>query len=355
MFLSYLELENFRNIESQGINLQRGITVLWGENGGGKTNILESIYFLSYLRPLRRGGVAQLVRHGETESRVTGQVKSGRDGEDLCVFLKRGERVTALRQNKRAASFREYVGGLYSVAFVPEDIRELFGPPPGRRRLIDQSAAMGKPLHLDVLMSYLQCLRQRNRLLFLVREGRAEESTLEPFDREMSRLSVELSLRRREALSKIEGHFQSCYEAIDGEGRVRLEGKIDFDEPEFARRRRRDIERGTSTYGPHRDDFSVLVEGRDGRLFASQGKKRVIAVAFRLAQALLLHELSGQSPVMLLDDITSEIDPGRRRRLLGMIEKLGFQTIVTTTDAALIREGFSHDVRALKVQKGSIV
>jgi DNA replication and repair protein RecF len=355
MFLSYLELKNFRNIESQGINLPRGITVLWGDNGGGKTNIIESIYFLSYLRPLRRGGVSQLLKHGEGDSHVSGKIRSGKDEADLRVFLKRGGKVTPLREKVRAGSFREYVGGLYSVAFVPEDIREIFGSPQGRRRLIDQSAAMAKPLHVDVLIEFMKCLRQRNRLLFLIREGRTGESLLDSFDKEMIRLSVELSARRREMLHRIEGYFQSCYEEIDGTGGVALKGRMDFDEREFKSCRARDIEKGVSTYGPHRDDFSILVDGKEGRFFTSQGRKRIISVAFRLSQALLLRDLTGQKPVLLLDDITSEVDPGRRKRLLGTIEKLGFQTIITTTDATLINEGFSQEIRALKVQNGSIL
>lgn len=355
MFLSYLELRNFRNIKSQGINLSRDVTVLWGDNGGGKTNILESVYFLSYLRPLRRGGISQLVRHGEGDSQVSGKVRSGRDETVLSVFLKRGGRPDPFRQKKRAGTFKEYVGGLYSVAFVPDDIRELFGSPPGRRRLIDQSAAMIRPLHVDILMEYTKCLRHRNRLLFLIRERRAKESLLDSFDKEMCRLSLELSARRREMLHRIGSYFRDCFQDIDGGGNAALEGCVDFDERVFKSNRSRDIERGVSTYGPHRDDFSILVDDRDGRFFASQGRKRITAVAFRLSQALLLHDLLGQRPVLLLDDITSEIDPGRRKRLLRRIEELGFQTIITTTDASLICEGFSHETRSLKVQNGIIV
>lgn len=355
MFLSFLELFNFRNIRAQGINFSRGITVLWGENGGGKTNILESVYFLSYLRPLRRGGTAQLVTHGERDSFVRGHVLGGGDETRLGVHIKRGGKVTPQKQQVRVNTFREYVGGLHSVAFVPEDIKGLFGAPHGRRRLLDQSAAMVKPLHIDVLLDFMRCLRHRNRTLYLVREGRAKESLLDSFDGELCRLSVELSERRMDILGAIRKRFAEFFRVIDGTADAHIEGDFEFVPAEFSRNRQRDIEKGTSTYGPHRNDFSLILEGRDGRFYASQGRKRIMSIAFKLSQAMLLHDLTGGKPVLLLDDITSEIDPFRRDRLLGIIEDMGFQTIITTTEAGIVCSNLKGESRSLQVQKGAIL
>ncbi len=355
MFLSFLELNNFRNIPSQGINFARGITVLWGENGGGKTNILESAYVLSYLRPLRRGGISQLVRHGESESFIRGRVLSEDVETRLGVHLRRGGKITAHRQDEKADSFREYAGGLLSVAFVPDNVRELFGPPQGRRRLLDQSAAMVRPLHVDVLLEFLRCLRHRNRLLFLIRDGRAKESLLDSFDSEFCRLSAELAKRRKSVVSNIRRYFDLFYENIDGTGGTSLQEDIGFDEGALARAREQDIVKGTSTYGPHRDDFTILLNGRDGRFYASQGRKRILSIAFRLSQAMLLRDLTGHKPILLLDDVTSEIDPGRRGRLLKILEDMAFQTVITSTEAEIVRKGFSHEIRALQVQNGAIM
>jgi DNA replication and repair protein RecF len=130
---------------------------------------------------------------------------------------------------------------------------------------------------------------------------------------------------------------------------------MSFNREIFILKQKSDLEQGRTEYGPHRADFKVLVKGKDGRHYASQGIRRIVAISFRLAQAELVGASTGQRPLLLLDDITSEIDPGRRRNLLKLVEQLKYQTILTTTERKLIEDGFEGEIRALEIQKGSVL
>ncbi len=355
MFLSYLELRNFRNIRNLRLNLTKGITVLWGDNGEGKTNLVESVYVLSYARPLRKSGGRHLVMKGEEETSVRGIVKDGRGEVTLAIQVKKSGGITPFKAGKRANSFQEFAGGLKSVAFIPEDIQHIFATPHGRRRLVDQTAAMVKPFHVKILLEFMRCLRQRNKLLRLEREGKSRGGILDHFDEEFMRLSESMAERRCECLEKFREPMGRYFREIEGGGEVNLEGDMSFNRELFHSKQKRDLEQGRTEYGPHRADFKVLVKGKDGRHYASQGIRRIVAISFRLAQAELVGASTGQRPLLLLDDITSEIDPGRRRNLLKLVEQLKYQTILTTTERKLIEDGFEGDIRALEIQKGSVL
>ncbi len=355
MFLAYLELGNFRNIRELRLNLTQGITVLWGDNGEGKTNVIESIYALSYGRPLRKCGVSQMIMKDEEESFIKGVLHDGGGELSLSLKLRRRGGMISFKQGKRTTRYTDFAGNLKSVSFIPGDVYILFGSPPGRRRMIDQTAAMVKPLHIDVLLEFMKCLRQRNRLLALVRERKVQEAVLSSFDEELCKLSEELSKRREEFMRKLADPLRESFQEIEGKGEISMKGSFIFDRDEFKRWKKRDIERGRTNYGPHRDDFTILIDGKDGRYYASQGIRRIIAVSFRLAQAQLLYGNTGTKPLLLLDDITSEIDPRRRRNMLRFVERTGYQSILTTTEEKLIADEFQGDFRSLKIQKGSIV
>ncbi len=355
MFLAYLELVNFRNIRKLRLNLTKGITVLWGDNGEGKTNLIESIYALSYGRSLRKCGNSRMIMKDEEESIVKGIVHDGGGELSVSLILRKRGGTIPFTQGKRAARYTDFAGKLKSVSFVPGDIYILFGSPPGRRKMIDQTAAMVKPLHIEILLDFMKCLRQRNRLLTIVREGKAPEAVLNSFDEELCKLAGELSERRREFVKKLSAPLQESFREIEGNGEISIEGSFSFDRDEFKGWRKRDIARGRTNYGPHRDDFTIMIDGKDGRYFASQGIRRILAVSFRLAQAHILFENTGTKPLLLLDDITSEIDPRRRRNMLRLVEHTGFQTILTTTEEKLIAEEFEGNFRSLKIQKGAIV
>ncbi|RMG59539.1 MAG: DNA replication and repair protein RecF [Deltaproteobacteria bacterium] len=338
MLLEQVTLRNFRNIRECSLSLPPGLSVFWGENGQGKTNFLESIYFLSYGRPLRGESLSRLIRWESSSLSASTRVRKGEVSLPLTITMKKGEKPEIRHGERRVNSLREHIGTLVSVAFQGEDGKLLFGPPPGRRKLLDQTCYLLKPSYGEELLDFLRALRQRNGLLKLVRDGEAGTGVLSSFDQVFLERAERVSRVRREVFGKLRRAFEEVMEEVGGGVRATLKEKFGFSPESFRGALDEDIRTGTTTVGPHRDDFSVFYGERDGRHYASTGQKRVLIIAFRLAQALLVEEEKKENPILLLDDLTSEVDASGRERVLEFVCRRGNQALVTTTDRKLIPE-----------------
>lgn len=338
MRITQLQLRNFRNYEACAFEPCDDVTVLLGDNGRGKTNVLEAVYLTCTGRSHRTRQDRELIRW-DTDAADVKVFAQRRDGshevEILLPSLGKRRIKVAGQEISRSG---ELLGHVTGVLFSPEDLRTVKDGPAERRRFVDMALSQLKPAYYYAMQRYNRALRQRNELLRAAAMQPTIMATLDVWDEQLAAAGAEL-MRHRLAyistLSEVAGRMHA--EIADGREKleIRYRPSVDGDDERacvealFAQRDT-DVRRMTTSVGPHRDDVSVLVEGRDVRAFGSQGQQRTAALSMRLAELSVMRDELGEWPVLMLDDVMSELDPGRRRRLLAHLT--GVQTLVTCTD-----------------------
>jgi len=311
---------NFRNLADRQIDVGARTVLLVGENGQGKTNLLEAVYLLSVASSFRGDRDAELLREPALPASLTGRYD--RSGEPPCGLAIRWEpgRGREVRVNDKTVNDRRsLLAEVLCICFVQQDADFVVGPPEARRRFFDQVLALAHPAWLEVFRDYRRVLRARNAAL---KAGQTD--LLDVLDRQIAPLGLALR-ERREALvedfNAVFGPLVGGIMGIEGEGAVRIRYRPSWAGLEttvavterLAGERAKDLAFGTTTSGPHRDRFACLVDGRDFAHFASTGQVRLCALALRVAEARFLAERTGRRPVLLLDDVLLELDPGRKR------------------------------------------
>jgi DNA replication and repair protein RecF len=344
--LSKLELSDFRNYSSAEVELAPGLNVVVGGNGQGKTNLIEAVHVLCALGSHRTSSNAPMVAYGAERAVVRGRgVARGREVQvDAEIKAAGGLRILI---NKLALKSSEAArAGLAGVLFSPEDLNLLKGGPEERRRFTDQAAAQIRPLAAAQKMEFDRVLRQRNGALKAAQMG-GRPGGLEVWDQQFISTATEVVSNRLEVIAQLAPLVADHYRDLSGaEAKPSITYACSWARDEFTpddvrsllekamdRERPREIERGVSLIGPQRDDVGVSLAGEDARLFASQGEQRSLVLSLRLAQRDLVREVRDEDPILLLDDVFSELDDARRRSLGELVRSTG-QVIVTATSAA---------------------
>ena len=346
MRLTELSLRSFRNLRQVDLTLAPAVTVLHGDNGQGKTNFLEAIYALSTLRPLRGNKLKATVAFEADQARIEGRV------EEVVARVMRLEIGRSGRQaridGKPPASVEAWCEVLKVVAFTPGDLEIAKGSPAVRRRWLDRAAFTRQVGYLRDHRAYARALRARNRLL----KERGDPRALGAFDETLARCGAVLVARRLRLVAELAPRVERRFASITGTTQ-RLElsydggGAVDaaaggFDPEDLyprllsllERRCETDRQRGHTTAGPHTDDLVLRLDGRDLRTYASQGQQRAAVLALKIAEIENLSEALGRTPLLLLDDVSSELDPERNRHLLAYLTGFSGQVVLTTTDPA---------------------
>ncbi len=342
MQVTRLRIRDFRNLADVEIEPHSRFNVLEGDNGQGKTNLLESLFWLATLRPLRATRLRELVRWGSEGGRVEGVVEHEGLEHRLAVRVQKGER-TAEREGKTARA-ADYFGALAVVVFVPDDVGLVRGPPEDRRRFLDRAIFTGRPVHLADVLAYRRALGGRNRLL---RDG-ADALLFDAYEEALSEAGARLHVARADYVERLAPGFVRAFAAIVGdETTVDLVYRPGIDPAGAAPAqafadawrdgRDHDRHRGFTQRGPHTADLVLRLVGRPARTYASQGQQRAMVLALKIAEIELLEEATGTAPVLLLDDVSSELDPRRNARLFEFLEGFGGQVFITTTDASFLR------------------
>ena len=358
MIIQHLELTNFRNYAATTIDLTSGVTAVVGNNGQGKTNLVEALGYLATLKSFRGVPTEALIRTG-CESAVLRATVVHADGREVLIEteLVRTGRNRSLVNKQRLARSRDLLGVVRTTVFSPEDLELVKAAPSVRRDFVDDALVALQP-KLDVLCSEIEkVLRQRNSLLKQA-GGRLSPdiaSTLDVWDAKLAELGSELGDERSRLIAQISPRVSKAYEEL-AEKATPI-GLVY--EPEWRRIglanelqtcRMDDIRRGTSTVGPHRDDIDLLINGLPARTHASQGEQRTLALAMRLAVHRMVTEEFGSPPVLILDDVLSELDPGRAAALLRHFPE--GQVLITT--AGYLPEA-AHPDRIVRIQQGAVV
>lgn len=347
MHLASLRLRDFRNYAQLDIEFTPGFHLILGPNGQGKTNLLEAIYLLGTLRSFRGVGSAQLVRHGQ-DGFFIGASVVGRATHQLKVYWSAAERKLSV-DGKPVKTLSEYWGLLRSVVFSSEDVQLVKGPASRRRRFLDLLIAQVEAGYLAVLQRYARALRARNAML---RRGVIDAQALESFSRELVQLGVQIIERRSRVLPQIAPMVQRAYDRISGSSealRVEYSPSVrgDFAVALAQSRDRESLHRAT-VVGPHRDEVKLLLNDRSALQFGSEGQKRSLAIALKMAQAEFLSANDGVLPVLLIDDVLGELDVHRRGAFIPLLDEVHRgrgQVFMTATEEAWPREVADRAVR----------
>ncbi len=353
-----LRLRDFRSYAGAEVSAGPGLTVITGPNGAGKTNLLEALYFGCTGRSCRTSNEREVVRFGAPAARVV-VTTEGEDGpHELSVGLQPGA-------PKRMKADGAVVERLLDVdqrplvsVFLPDRLELVKGAPALRRAHLDAFVAALWPGRVQTRRVYAQALAQRNALLHRLRAGGrvSAAATLSSWDAQLARHGLALMADRREAIDSIAQTFaRLCAElGLEGEPAIayRPRSRADTAEQlaaELAERVDSDLERGFTGHGPHRDDVSTVREGRELRAYGSQGQQRLALLAWLLAERDALARRRSAPPVMLLDDVMSELDGRRRRALVDLLREGGGQSVITATDAEQIPGASAEDVHRITV------
>lgn len=347
MILKSIELKNFRNYEDLDLKFDSGTNILFGDNAQGKTNILEAAYVSGTTKSHKGSRDKDMIRFGEEESHIRTIVEKQGKEYQLDIHLKKN-RSKGIAINKvpiKKAS--ELFGILNMVFFSPEDLNIIKNGPSERRRFLDAEICQLDKIYLSDLTRYNKILMQRNRLLKDMQHQPQLMETLPVWDMQLVEYGKRLIRRRRQFVEELSEIVTGIHRNISGKREelvLRYEPNIDaeFLEDELNRVREKDRKYAQTSVGPHRDDISFFIRGVDIRKFGSQGQQRTSALSLKLSEIELVRQTIHDTPVLLLDDVLSELDSNRQNYLLNSIHDI--QTMITCTGLdEFVRNRFQID------------
>jgi DNA replication and repair protein RecF len=361
-----VKMRDFRTYERAEASIGDGLTVVYGPNGAGKSNLLEALYFGCTGRSPRTRNDRELVRFGTRATRVEVRLLDDGDAHELTAGF--GMPVEGGQPVKRMTADGAPIERLLDLearplisVFLPDRLELIKGPPAVRRGHLDQFVAAVWPARSHARRDYSRVLAQRNALLGRIRVGSASDATLTTWDRELATRALALRAVRAQAVGLLAQPFSQRATTLGCNGAVTVEYRPRSraaDEDEFVAELRErlpgDLERGFTGHGPHRDELALARDGRDLRVYGSQGEQRLALLALLLAERTVLADERGATPLMLLDDVMSELD-GRRRDLLAQELRCGGQSVIATTDLGHVPGASDARVARLRVAPGSVL
>ena len=338
MYIRKLELKNFRNYEALSIELKDGICLFVGENAQGKTNLLEACSLLSTARSHRTSRDKDMIAFDSEYAKAAVDCVE-RDGvHTVDIVISRNEKKRITVNGLPCRRVGEMIGQIKTVTFSPEDLDLVKCGPALRRRFMDIDLSQVQPLYFYSLNKYMKVLEQRNGLIKTFALGRGDTESLDVFDRMLSQCAVPVIKERQAFARRLSPVCSFVHYSLSGE-KEKLEAEYISDCAPDEQRiyeqlralRSIDIKRGTTGCGPHKDDIALKLNGTDLRYYGSQGQQRTAALALKLAQLELMKQDIGESPVLLLDDVMSELDESRQDYILNHIKN--WQVFITCCDA----------------------
>ncbi len=357
MIVRSLRLENYRNYAYLSLEPDPGINILYGDNAQGKTNALEAIYFCAAARSHRGTRDRELIRFGEEESHIQMIVEKRGTPIRIDMHLKKGRSKGVAVNTLPIRKVTELYGILHVIFFSPEDLSIIRSSPSERRRFIDSELCQLDPVYTSDLLNYNRVVTQRNRLLKDLEEKPDTRDTLDVWDEQLVRYGKSVIERRESFLEELDGIIRGIHaDLTQGKEELHLlyapNVRAQELEQALARGRSRDLAARVSLTGPHRDDMQCRINGIDARHFGSQGQQRSAALSLKLAEIELVKRRIHDTPVLLLDDVLSELDTGRQTQLLSGLS--GIQTFLTCTGLDDFIENCIHIDQRFYVEKGKI-
>jgi DNA replication and repair protein RecF len=362
-----LTIREVRNLAPATLSPAPRFNVFIGDNGQGKTNLLEALYVVCALRSFRTSRLAEIIRLGAAEAQIAASIQRIDMEQRLELALRERSKVVRL-DGKAVRPLSKYFGSFNAVLFAPEDLQTPRGTPGGRRRFLDRSVFNLGPDYLSDVQRYEKALRSRNAVLRDTGAPARRRDLLEVYDRQIAALGARLIRRRADFLAQLEPRFHLAFESITRAGLraglryepsvgevgssedvlgTAIETRLRDDHP-------RDLARGVTSAGPHRDDLTFLLDGHPAQRYASQGQLRALVLAWKTAEIELLTAAHGEAPVFLLDDVSSELDAARNAYLFDFLAASESQCFITTTHpkhVLLERDRVDFEVRSGSVSR----
>ncbi len=359
MQIKKLFLQNFRNYEDEQFVFSDGLNVLFGKNAQGKTNCAEAVFYLCTGASLRIRHDKQLIKMGAEYAKITAEAENRYGRVTIEAFIyenKREIRVNGSKISKNA----DLMGHINSVFFSPGELRLIQDGPDERRRFMNISISQTSPAYYTALLRYNKILEQRNTLL-KDKDYSLVMDTLPVWDEQLCKYAAVIIKKRVEFLQKLAPFAKEYHSFLtDGEEELLLkpDNRYEGEEADIAKKLlvrlsnnyEKDLRLGFTTVGPHRDDINVFIGGIDAKAYASQGQMRTAALSLKLAEVQIFKQLSGEYPILILDDVMSELDLRRRKKLLQRIGEM--QTILTCTHAERVLYG--AECNKIRIENGKI-
>src|SRR5690625_1526032 len=332
MFITQLQLKNYRNYEQLDISFDNKINMIIGQNAQGKTNLLESIYVLAFTKSYRTVNDRELIFWNKDFAKVSGRIKNSKDKEIPLelIFHKSGKKAKINHLEQQRLS--EYIGTLNVVIFAPEDLALVKGSPQIRRKFIDMELGQIEPLYIYHLGQYQKILKQRNHLLKQLQQQMNPDTTFLTiltdqlithgaiilkkrfnFLKNLRKLAIPIHYQISRELETLKIVYSSSVEVLEEDDEGKLEQKYS---EAFTKVMNNEIRRGTTLVGPHRDDLLFYINDKDVKLYGSQGQQRTTALSLKLAEIDLIYEQMNEYPILLLDDVRSKLNDFIHSRLL---------------------------------------
>lgn len=369
MHLENIELQNYRNYEHAELTFSSSINVLIGENAQGKTNLIESIYFLAMSRSHRTSRDRELIRWDSEFAKVKGLLKKKSHSVPLEIILSKlgkNAKLNHLEQKKLS----DYIGQLNVILFAPEDLSLVKGSPSVRRKFIDMELGQMNKIYLYHLTQYQKILKQRNQFLKQAKyNNKYDKIYLEVLTEQLAAEAAEVLHARFLFVDQLSEWANAVQKDISNEKeqltiRYKTSANVDKEmsveeifnqlKEDYQSSMTQEVDQGTTTTGPHRDDLVFYVNERNVQTYGSQGQQRTTALSLKLAEIELMHEMTGEYPILLLDDVLSELDDSRQTHLLETIQNK-VQTFITTTSLDGVQMELLNDPLIFHVSNGSII
>ena len=351
MIIKSIDLDHFRNYENLHLELGEGIHILYGDNAQGKTNILEAICLASSNKSHRGAKDKEMIRFGAENAHI--KMLADKKGVEyrIDLHLKSGGNKGIAVNSVPVRKTRDFLGIINTVLFSPEDLQIVKEGPQERRKFIDTELCQLDKIYLNSFINYKKALEQRNQLLKDIYFEPSLRETLDIWDEQLLKYGTDLINLRKKFIDDLKIVIRPIHDRLSG-GKEILEidyeanvSSEDFRE-ELKKSREKDLKSKTSNVGPHRDDIAFMLNGLDARVYGSQGQQRTCALSLKMAEIEIVKERTGDSPVLLLDDVLSELDMNRQQYLLESIG--GIQTVITCTG---LEDFVNRQVRINKVYR----
>lgn len=354
MWIKKLKLNNFRNYQTQEIEFDKNINIIYGENAQGKTNIIESIFLSSVGKSFRTNKEKELIKFNENFCNVEiDYEKSDRDGNiKIDISTKKNIYINKIKIKKLS----ELLGNIHTVIFTPDDINILKGGPENRRKFLNIMISQLRPKYMHIYSLYNKALEERNNYLKKIKQENASEEMLEIWDEQLISYGKIISEYRKEFIDKIKNKIKIIHKNITGE---KEEIKINYltdclDENNYRellkQRKKLDIIKGYTTRGIHRDDFQIFINDILVNVYGSQGQHRTAILSLKISELQVVNDEIGENPILLLDDFMSELDENRRSNFIENIKDT--QVIITCTEKFEIN---NTNAKYFKVKEGKFI
>ena len=361
MIISSLKVENFRNYSNESLTFSKGLNILMGQNAQGKTNLLEAIYLCAIGKSYRTSKESLFIKQGENKAKISINLVKQSGDESISLRFSHKEKKQVFINDILVRKLSELIGEVNIVFFFPEDLKLIKEAPQDRRRFMDIDISQASKSYLYLLQRYEKILNQRNKLIKTSSSIEVLNRTISIWDEQLSEVASKIIYARIKFINRLKPHVEkmhrdltgedACltisYQGVTGESSAEIKAKL---LEIYSTSHEKDYELKFTSTGPHRDDIKIMLDGIDLRSMGSQGQQRTAALALKLAELDIFENELNERPILLLDDVFSELDHNRRNRLIQVA--LRQQTFIACTDLAGTQ--VNEDFNIIKIKNGSV-